>query len=336
MKFMRKKILMLSALCLIALTASFASLAEEPVERIVLETTADIQIGKACSISDFEFTVLSEGCEVRDAELLNTGEVWGDSDIPRVIVYLRSYGGAFTVKRAGIHVVGAECEYSYYDEDIMRYVIQLRFPSLQGQIGEIAEASWKSSTVAAWSYVGNAAYYEVQLYRDGKRQTSLPHQLTTDCDLGSMLRVEGAYYYRVRAVNLKNENVKSAWKESALLMVDSASAEWNRKNYPLLPGAGPLSAGASPEPYYKDMYGWILEGTRWWYRNADGGYTTDNWQYIDGKWYYFDSRGYMVTGWIDWNGKSYYCDPQSGAMLVNTVVPDGLGLRVDSTGALIE
>ena len=38
MKFMRKKILMLSALCLIALTASFASLAEEPVERIVLES----------------------------------------------------------------------------------------------------------------------------------------------------------------------------------------------------------------------------------------------------------------------------------------------------------
>ena len=44
----------------------------------------------------------------------------------------------------------------------------------------------------------------------------------------------------------------------------------------------------------------------------------------------------MVTGWIDWNGKSYYCDPESGAMLTNTIVPDGLGLRVDSSGALIE
>ena len=120
-------------------------------------------------------------------------------------------------------------------------------------------------------------------------------------------------------------------------MVDAGAAAQNRQNYAPPVGNGPLSGpNAEAQPYYHDMYGWIAEGALWWYRNADGSYTTNDWQYIDDKWYYFDSRGYMVTGWIDWNGKSYYCDPESGAMLVNTVVPDGLGLRVDSSGALIE
>ena len=57
---------------------------------------------------------------------------------------------------------------------------------------------------------------------------------------------------------------------------------------------------------------------------------------MNGKWYYFDSVGYMVTGWIEWNGKYYYCRPVDGDMLVDTVVPDGSGRRVDSTGAWIQ
>ena len=38
--------------------------------------------------------------------------------------------------------------------------------------------------------------------------------------------------------------------------------------------------------------------------------------------------GYMRTGWIDWNGKQYFCDP-SGAMLENTVTPDGFQVGAD-------
>lgn len=31
---------------------------------------------------------------------------------------------------------------------------------------------------------------------------------------------------------------------------------------------------------------WIRDGYGWWYRHADGGYTTNNWEMIDGNWYY--------------------------------------------------
>ena len=50
----------------------------------------------------------------------------------------------------------------------------------------------------------------------------------------------------------------------------------------------------------------------------------------------FDSTGYMATGWIQWNGKYYSCRPVDGDRLVDTVVPDGSGRRVDSTGAWIQ
>ena len=72
----------------------------------------------------------------------------------------------------------------------------------------------------------------------------------------------------------------------------------------------------------------------WWYRNQGGLYTTNDWQFIDGKWYFFDSNGYMLTGWIQWKDKLYYCDLAEGYMLTSSLTPDGK--RVDSQGVLFE
>ena len=38
----------------------------------------------------------------------------------------------------------------------------------------------------------------------------------------------------------------------------------------------------------------------------------------------------MKTGWIDWEGKRYYCD-DSGAMLKDTTTPDGTILGYDGS-----
>ena len=37
---------------------------------------------------------------------------------------------------------------------------------------------------------------------------------------------------------------------------------------------------------------------------------------------YKRQKGYMVTGWVTWKDKEYYCG-DDGVMLVNTVTPDG-------------
>lgn len=75
--------------------------------------------------------------------------------------------------------------------------------------------------------------------------------------------------------------------------------------------------------------GWKKDQTGWWYRNDDGSYTVNNWQFISGEWYYFDEKGYMATGWINWNGKQYYCDSTEGCMLINTRTPDGSEVGAD-------
>ena len=62
-----------------------------------------------------------------------------------------------------------------------------------------------------------------------------------------------------------------------------------------------------------DVNQWIRNGNRWWYRHADGSYTTNGWEVINGVWYYFDGAGWMVTGWLKRPSGWYYLTG-SGAM----------------------
>lgn len=77
---------------------------------------------------------------------------------------------------------------------------------------------------------------------------------------------------------------------------------------------------------------WIMDETGWWYRNADGTYPVNKWEYLtyNGKsdWYCFDENGYMKAGWYtDVDGKIYYLNPVSdgfkGAMVTGWAFIDG-------------
>lgn len=57
---------------------------------------------------------------------------------------------------------------------------------------------------------------------------------------------------------------------------------------------------------------WITSGNRKWYRHADGSYTKNDWELINGKYYRFDEEGWMVTGWKKINGIWYYMDKTTG------------------------
>ena len=57
---------------------------------------------------------------------------------------------------------------------------------------------------------------------------------------------------------------------------------------------------------------WITSGNRKWYRHADGSYTKNDWELINGKYYRFDKEGWMVTGWKKINGIWYYMDKITG------------------------
>lgn len=62
----------------------------------------------------------------------------------------------------------------------------------------------------------------------------------------------------------------------------------------------------------KPMDKWITSGNRKWYRHADGSYTKNDWELINGKYYRFDEEGWMVTGWKKINNIWYYMDKTTG------------------------
>lgn len=88
---------------------------------------------------------------------------------------------------------------------------------------------------------------------------------------------------------------------------------------------------------------WIKQGNQWWYQHADGSYTSNGWEQIDGKWYKFDQNGWMQSGWQPWGTDStgqtawyYMGDPNDGSMKASTWVKgkNGEYYFVDHTGVM--
>lgn len=64
---------------------------------------------------------------------------------------------------------------------------------------------------------------------------------------------------------------------------------------------------------YLNVDRWINSGGKWWYRHADGSYTRNDWERINGYWYYFDGSGWMQTEWLKLDNSWYWLNG-SGAM----------------------
>ena len=98
-------------------------------------------------------------------------------------------------------------------------------------------------------------------------------------------------------------------------------------------GSGGSSGSTSSAGTGTAAEGWQLDHVGWWYLRADGSWPASEWLYWKNDWYYFDPDGYMATGWRLWKGNYYYLDHRTGAMLHDTVTPDGY--YVGSDGAML-
>lgn len=309
------------------------------IKTISLVIDNNIKAGDQYSEDDIEVTAKGGHYGVGEVEILNDDDdIWYNNDIPEICIRLYADDGyRFSVTKDDIKVKGGEYV-SSAKEDSYTMTVTVKLPSMLEKVGEVTEAKWDSKSEASWKQAQNAGYYEVRLYRDDKLVKAIKEVKEPQIDFGSLMAKEGNYTFKVRAVNMRKLTVKSEWLEVGdISYIDSATAEELRSKYGNVIPEDVTEPGQMVEQSYAtDQYGWIRDDVGWWYRNADGSYTTNNWQFINEKWYYFNSVGYMVTGWIDWNGKSYYCDLVNGDMLVDTIVPDGSGRRVDSTGAWFE
>lgn len=70
---------------------------------------------------------------------------------------------------------------------------------------------------------------------------------------------------------------------------------------------------------------WVRDGSKWYYRVADGE-NAHGWQAVNHHWYYFDDAGLMLKGWQKINGKWYYLEESGdyeGACWHESVEHDG-------------
>ena len=102
--------------------------------------------------------------------------------------------------------------------------------------------------------------------------------------------------------------------------------------------AGSWKKGQSGWSYINDngakAVGWTKTPSGWYYLDSTGLMKTGWLQDVDGKWYFLDTakgiqEGKMLTGWNWIDGYCYYFDIQSGALLVNTITPDGYKVNAD-------
>ena len=310
--------------------------ASKKITAINLEIENNLEVGGEYSTDDIEITTKKANYYVGEVEILNEGGRWKSTDTPKITVTLNAEDGYyFSVVKDNVKIKGGTYV-SGKKVDSYTLVLTITLESMQERVGEVKDVWWTSQTGAGWFEAENAGYYEVRLYRNDKAVGELQKVTDTKIDFGNLMRKEGTYGFRVRAVNMKNESTKSEWQQAEeTSYIDNETAERLRAQYNNDIPSNMTEPGQSVPKEYS-QYGWIHDNGGWWYRNEDSSYTVNNWQMIDGKWYYFDSRGYMVTGWIDWQGKSYYCDPVNGDMQVDKVIPDGSGRRVDSAGVWIE
>ena len=312
--------------------------AKKKITTLSLTVENTLQVGEDYSEDDIDIEIKNGHCFVGEIQILNEDDYWKSDDIPKISVTLNAEEGYyFSVSKDNVKIKGATYV-SGKRENSETLVLTMTLPSMLETISEIKEVWWMSNHEVEWSEVENAGQYEVRVYRDDKSTGGIQRVIGTKLDLGPLMRKAGTYKVRVRAINRKNTDVKTEWLEiDSNSSIDDETARQFRDQYGSQIPAGAKEPGDMlSQSYTQDQYGWIHDAGGWWYRNTDGTYTVNNWQQIDGKWYFFNSTGYMVTGWIDWQDKSYYCDPINGDMQTDKVIQDGSGRRVDSTGAWIE
>ena len=78
---------------------------------------------------------------------------------------------------------------------------------------------------------------------------------------------------------------------------------------------------------------WVQSGSSWWYKHADGSYTTNGWEKINGTWYHFDQAGWMQTGWVK-DGNTWYYLKDSGAMATGWVKDNGTWYYLNNNGSM--
>lgn len=194
---------------------------------------------------------------------------------------------------------------------------------------------WYPREVGIWSYFdkdGHMVYGWNQIAYDQKDYQT--HYFDSEgIELVGWQKIDGKWYYFDKNVEtygimetgcLLYENTWYYLKATG----EMASDEWVDGGKYYVDAKGVYIPGK-----VKVTGSWLKDNTGWWYRNTDGTYPRNQWQYIDGNWYHFDQNGYMQTGWLQLGNTWYYLKP-SGAMAIGWEKVGGDWYYLNSSGAM--
>lgn len=252
--------------------------------------------------------------------------------------------GGFTMKKSGIwkKLVVAAAAAALSAASVMSVWASAE------RLDTVENTYWdeEDDTIARWDEVEDAYEYEVYLYRNEQKTSSIKTKKDY-YNFKKKMTAEGDYTFKVRALaKNRSKNYRDGYwsEESDTCYISEDYAELLKNGGEIdTDHSGPgVSGDNSAEVKGTDTISvvykaeWIPTADgRWWYRNSDGSYPAGGWWREPGTeiWYYFDAEGYMKTGWIEENGVKYYCQP-SGAMVTGDQTIDGVLYHFDSSGAL--
>lgn len=340
MKFWKKGMAAFLSASMLATAFSGTALAAEDrtkITKIYLTVDSSITVGE----SDSDVTVSSTDSTytIDDWEVTNDSGEWEAGDKPKIKVTLEAdddYYFSTTTSSAFKFYGDADVDSvsATRKNSNSTMVVTITLKALTGDL-TIDSVEWDGtySPIATWEEGQGAKSYQVRLYRGSSSVTEAFTTTNTYYNFSSYFTKTGEYYFRVRSVGSNSK--KGEWVESDTMTIDETQLSRIQNGYYSTSNtSGTTSNGNGPGSNNAQSGYWLQDGIGWWYRNSDGSYTTNGWQYINNIWYCFDSAGYMRTGWILSNNVWYYCDLSTGAMWANATTPDGY--RVDANGAWIK
>lgn len=325
MRISKKVGLMLMATGILASLGAATTMAasKNKITSVKLTVKDNLIRGEGVDVDAVEIETSDDEYVITGWEFDNDSIVWGEADVPKVIVQLDTEDDyTFSVTKDKVKVRGdAATVVSTKKEESQTLYVTITLLPMAQRVGPVANGELKDG-IATWLPAEGATSYEVYLFRDSKAAGSKRVTTETTYDFRTSMLKDGEYYFRVNGVGVEGSKPgpymisESVYKSPDQSSGASVNQEKNNNS------SGNATVNAPAGAWQQSEYGW------WWLR-ADGTWPVSQLEQIDGKWYIFNENGFMNTGWQTLNSQWYYFGPE-GDMWVSRQTPDGF--TVDSAG----
>ena len=313
------KVIAVTSLLVFSATMVVYAASKKPITSISFSIDAEIMPGTDIGSEDIEIESRNEKYSIDGYTVSNSGSIWEADMVPEIQVTLTAqenfYFKSIPKSKIGLRGDGEITKGSIKDSS-STMVLTVQLPM---SVPDIEEVKLSDEGIASWKAVAKAGKYELLFYKNGTATVTpvVTNTNSYNCrERFGKTNANTSYSVKVRAVNVQDESQKGRWTESNSISVSKEKAGIFRQ----YPDGGNGSWKQTEDGRYR-------------YERADGTCAAGGWEELSGLWYFFDEEGFMKTGWIDWEGKSYYC-LETGEMLKNADTPDGA--HVGEDGAKLE